>query len=489
LLVLGEIPAMEFKDLFISYNRGERERVHALALAFESLGLTVWFDARLEPGITFDEEIAQQLKAARCVVVCWSAASVSSRWVRSEAHLGADLQKLVPLFLEPCELPPPFNLDHTEDLTDWHDNWSHVGFNKILRRIGMLTQRGDALTAWAKAWGTQEPNSFRRFLQNFPSDVLVTQAKERIWSLESSRLRKRLVEELHYEPSDAAQSAETSQQILRLEADLAGMQSALAEASVRERELQHRLSASIAESVRQGDQIELLTNQSRHEPKLAGWKGALARAIRRASPEVSQADGASGSAEGVARVDSGALPKERAEWPGEKGVWFVRRWNTRDAVWAAASAFVVAFFIRSVIWNFVGTLPDFMLVDVLRVPGLLTSIMAILTIATEAKSGSWLPRRLELVTVGAAFVITLAFSHNIIVSLPVDGPLLRDVLVSLGYGAFAALYSLVVIARSVLRAWTRKPKLSRMRTGLVTGLSVVALGVALFGTLAVIVSV
>jgi hypothetical protein len=460
---------MEFKDLFISYSRRERERVHALALAFERLGLTVWFDARLEPGITFDEEIAQQLKAARCVVVCWSAASVSSRWVRSEAHLGAGLQKLVPLFLEHCELPPPFNLDHTEDLTDWHDDWSHTGFNKILRRIGVLTQRGDALTAWAKAWSTQEPNSFRRFLQNFPSDVLVTQAREQIWSLENSRLRKRLVEELHYEPSDALQSAEASQQIQRLKADLAGVQSALAETSARERELQHRLSASIAESVRQGDQIELLTNQNRELT----------------------ASASSGRAEDTTQGGSDTPPEERAEWPDEKGSWLVRRWNTRDAVWAAVPAFVVAYVMMAVLWNAVGLfVPEFTLRENLGPPSLLISIIAILTIATEAKSGNWLPRRPELVIVGAAFVITLAVL--IITNLWLrffEWTALSSVLVSLGYGAFAALCSLVVIARSVLRAWTRKPKLSRMRTSLVTGLSVVALGVVLLGARATIADV
>ena len=113
------------KDVFIG-----------LGEALKALGLTVWFDAALEPGASFDEEIAREVSSARAVVVCWSTASVRARWVRSEAMIAARRNVLVPLFLEPSELPPPFNLDHAEDLSDWDGSDAHEGWQKTLRGSG-----------------------------------------------------------------------------------------------------------------------------------------------------------------------------------------------------------------------------------------------------------------------------------------------------------------------------------------------------------------
>ena len=173
------------KDVFIG-----------LGEALKALGLTVWFDAALEPGASFDEEIAREVSSARAVVVCWSTASVRARWVRSEAMIAARRNVLVPLFLEPSELPPPFNLDHAEDLSDWDGSDAHEGWQKILARIGALTGRGDALIRWVAARAQDRAKAYRAFLKDYPSDPLTLPAKERIWSLECEAMRQRLSEEL-----------------------------------------------------------------------------------------------------------------------------------------------------------------------------------------------------------------------------------------------------------------------------------------------------
>jgi hypothetical protein len=48
--------------------------------------------------------------------VVWSKNSVGRIWVRSEAQLGRALDKLVPISIEPCDIPLPYNGLHTPSL-------------------------------------------------------------------------------------------------------------------------------------------------------------------------------------------------------------------------------------------------------------------------------------------------------------------------------------------------------------------------------------
>ena len=77
-------------------------------------GFSVWWDASLHSGETFDEVIEQRLRDAGAVVVLWSPRSVASRWVRAEATLADRRKKLVPAIIEPCDRPIIFELTHAE---------------------------------------------------------------------------------------------------------------------------------------------------------------------------------------------------------------------------------------------------------------------------------------------------------------------------------------------------------------------------------------
>ena len=44
---------------------------------------------------------------------------MTSDWVRAEAAMARQSAKLVTCLLEPVQLPPPFNVIHTEDLITW----------------------------------------------------------------------------------------------------------------------------------------------------------------------------------------------------------------------------------------------------------------------------------------------------------------------------------------------------------------------------------
>jgi TIR domain len=84
--------------------------------------LSVWFDASLEVGSGegFDAEIEREVTSASSVVVCWTAEALSSIYVKAEAKKGLERNVLVPIFLEPCALPVPFNAIDTEDLSRWN---------------------------------------------------------------------------------------------------------------------------------------------------------------------------------------------------------------------------------------------------------------------------------------------------------------------------------------------------------------------------------
>lgn len=130
-------------DVFISYKREERAKVEAIAERLRGVGLSVWFDSRLAAGESFDEEINREVRAARCVLVCWSPGAVESQWVRAEAGIGRERDVLCAIMLEEAQLMPPYNVIHTADLTKWNGEDTNHGWLAALARIGQLTERPD----------------------------------------------------------------------------------------------------------------------------------------------------------------------------------------------------------------------------------------------------------------------------------------------------------------------------------------------------------
>lgn len=106
-------------DIFLSYARKDRARARIFAECLADEGFSVWWDASLHSGETFDEVIERQLRDAGAVVVLWSPASVASRWVRAEATLADRRNKLAPAIIEPCDRPIIFELTHAAELSDW----------------------------------------------------------------------------------------------------------------------------------------------------------------------------------------------------------------------------------------------------------------------------------------------------------------------------------------------------------------------------------
>ncbi len=88
-------------DIFFSYSSLDRDRVQRVRDLLEADGFSVFWDQATPAGTDWDTWIRQNLSAAKCALVFWSATSVGSPNVRHEATVARDRGKLIPVMLEP----------------------------------------------------------------------------------------------------------------------------------------------------------------------------------------------------------------------------------------------------------------------------------------------------------------------------------------------------------------------------------------------------
>src|SRR6188474_651234 len=130
-------------DIFISYSREERQAARHFAECFAQEGFSVWWDAALRSGQTFDEVIEKELRAAKAVVVLWSPRSVASRWVRAEATLADRDNKLVPIIIEPCNRPIIFELTHAAELAEWNGDRTELSYQTLVRDLRRMVGKSN----------------------------------------------------------------------------------------------------------------------------------------------------------------------------------------------------------------------------------------------------------------------------------------------------------------------------------------------------------
>ena len=118
-------------DVVVSYKSEERAVAAYLVLMLQAAGFSVWWDKNLEAGSSYDVAIVREITEAKCVVTVWTHASAKSDWVRGEASMAISQNKYVPIRLDGVELPPPFSMKHTLELSTWrgqplHPEWWDV---------------------------------------------------------------------------------------------------------------------------------------------------------------------------------------------------------------------------------------------------------------------------------------------------------------------------------------------------------------------------
>jgi hypothetical protein len=123
--------------IFLSYASSDREVARKLAATLEQQGWSVWWDRTILPGKSFDEVIEAALNGTRCVIVLWSATSVSSDWVKNEAREGLRRRILIPALLDGTTIPFEFRHIQAADLTGWPSS-NHVGFQTLVASLSAM---------------------------------------------------------------------------------------------------------------------------------------------------------------------------------------------------------------------------------------------------------------------------------------------------------------------------------------------------------------
>ena len=148
-------------DVFVSYKKEDFKIAERIVLALKENGLSVWWDDGLTPKAAWDVEIEDKINLAATVLVLWTPRSVSSEWVRTEAHYGQDRSKLVPVMAEPCTIPIAFMLRQTINLCDWHGERDHRQWRKLLAWIADLAATKPGNANLPPSLGAAQPNAFR----------------------------------------------------------------------------------------------------------------------------------------------------------------------------------------------------------------------------------------------------------------------------------------------------------------------------------------
>jgi len=122
-------------DIFIGYARRDREIIEQLAATLEAADYSVWWDRQIIGGSEFSRDIERELNAARAVIIVWSRDASESPWVKDEAAVALDQNKLVPVVLGPEPPPMGFRQYQAVDFSRWKGQAGHPAVADLLRAV------------------------------------------------------------------------------------------------------------------------------------------------------------------------------------------------------------------------------------------------------------------------------------------------------------------------------------------------------------------
>ncbi len=141
-------------EVFISYARSSEVQARRIAELLRSLGLSVWWDDDLPAHRSYGDVIEERLRAAKAVLVLWSADAAKSQWVRAEADAARNAGTLVQISLDGMMPPMPFNQIQCAALNNWDGDANAAGWSKIYDSVVELVGRTKAeATAEARPTG------------------------------------------------------------------------------------------------------------------------------------------------------------------------------------------------------------------------------------------------------------------------------------------------------------------------------------------------
>ena len=145
LIHLTRETVMTDPNIFISYAQSTEAGARKIGEALRALDYGVWRNDDLPANWgDYAGVVEERLKAAKAVVVVWSADAVESQWVRAEAELARTAGTLVQLSLDGAVPPQPFDGIECAHLAGWSGDLDAPGWRNVVASIaGKL---GDAAT-------------------------------------------------------------------------------------------------------------------------------------------------------------------------------------------------------------------------------------------------------------------------------------------------------------------------------------------------------
>ncbi len=131
----GIFATTAMSDIFIAYSRTDAAIAERLVQHFRQEGWEVFIDKQTHVGRRWHKEIERELRAAKAVVVLWSATSRDSDFVLEEAEYGKRKGILFPAFIELVECPYGFGRIQTADLVGWNHQAEHAGLVQLLESL------------------------------------------------------------------------------------------------------------------------------------------------------------------------------------------------------------------------------------------------------------------------------------------------------------------------------------------------------------------
>lgn len=141
-------------DVFISYDRDDRERIAKLVELLEAQGWSVFWDRDIPSGESWRSYLVGALERARCVVVLWTDRSIASDWVAEEADFARQRNVLVPVLLDPVAPPLGFRTIQAASLQGWPEAVDAAAMADFLQVVAAHLAAPTSAAAEARAQPT-----------------------------------------------------------------------------------------------------------------------------------------------------------------------------------------------------------------------------------------------------------------------------------------------------------------------------------------------
>jgi hypothetical protein len=134
-------------DIFLSCERTDRHRVAPIAALLEACGWSVGWDQGADAGEVRDHALERELSAARCVVAAWSADSVESDAVWSDASHALARGILISVSIDFSRPPPELEGAPAIALAGWTGDASSPRAQELISTIEAAIGASDGIAA------------------------------------------------------------------------------------------------------------------------------------------------------------------------------------------------------------------------------------------------------------------------------------------------------------------------------------------------------